>query len=87
MVYPNPYNPETAVRGTLKFLYVKPGSAARIYSLSGELVAMKDTYTNCIEWDARTIWEDKASPGVYYYVVEERANSVVARGKLFITNK
>jgi hypothetical protein len=87
VVYPNPYNPATAAGGTLKFLHVKPGSSVRIYSLSGELIAMKSSAADLIEWDARNLSKGTASPGVYFYLIAGPNKAIAARGKLFIIRK
>jgi hypothetical protein len=87
VVYPNPFNPDTAVGGNLKFLYVKPGSTARIFSLTGEYVAAVNTNTNCIEWDGRNLADSRVSPGIYYYLVEDSKRAITAKGKLFIVRR
>jgi hypothetical protein len=83
VVYPNPYNCDTAFKGTLKFLYVKPGSNVIIYTLSGELVASRRSDTNLIEWDGRNPFGERTSPGVYLYMLEEPDKGKIICGKVF----
>jgi hypothetical protein len=69
-VWPNPFNPSEAVRGTLKVSYIPEGGRLSIYTLSGEkVIVLQATSTNYIEWDGTTPKGVRVSPGVYYYLL------------------
>jgi hypothetical protein len=82
-VYPNPFNPVTAVRGTVKVLGMPVGSTFIVYTVSGELVHRQTAGGGPVEWDGRTTGGTHAATGTYYYVIREgQAN--LATGPLVI---
>jgi len=70
-VYPNPFNPKTAVRGTVKFEGLPVGSQVRLYTPAGLKVwEGKVTVPNVVEWNGKTESGRPVSPGVYPWVAE-----------------
>jgi len=68
-VWPNPFNPLTSVRGTLKCADMPDGSAFNLYTVSGETVFKAEEVGHRVEWDGKTQGGKIAAPGIYYYVV------------------
>ena len=87
LIYPNPFNPNTAVKGTLKFNNIIPGSVIRIYTISGEVVDVVDARYIRVEWDGKNRFNSTCSPGIYYWAVENMETGQVSKGKLFIINE
>ena len=86
MVYPNPFDPDTAVRGTLKVVNMPEGSTLNIYTVSGERVKSQQAgngYNGWTEWDGVSDWGKVAATGVYYYVVR-LGDKTLAEGSLII---
>jgi len=82
-VYPNPFSPDTAVRGTVKFGVVPRGSAIRIYTSRGLLVwEARDTVRAVVEWDGRARDSRRVSPGTYVWVFEH--GNAKQRGLLIV---
>jgi hypothetical protein len=85
-VFPNPFNPGRAVRGTLKFTGIPEGGEAVIYTLSGrEVRRLKGIRRHSLEWDALNEAGERVVPGVYLYLVEERNGKdrrPIGRGKI-----
>lgn len=72
-VYPNPYDPSVAVRGTLKFSGLPAGAIVHLYTLSG--VAMRTLTAGAnhrAEWDGRNEQGSPAAGGAYLYAIEYR---------------
>jgi len=70
-VYPSPYNPAKAVRGTMKFSELPPGSTVTILTLSGVKVRHLDgVVANRLEWDGRNEDGTLVGPGMYFYSIE-----------------
>ncbi|MDD5686605.1 MAG: TIGR03790 family protein [Elusimicrobia bacterium] len=78
-VYPNPYNPNTAVQGKLKVINIPVNSIMKLYSVAGELVReLKEMdYGNFgwIEWNGKNDDGDKVGRGVYIYKIEDGAGN------------
>jgi flagellar hook assembly protein FlgD len=69
-VYPNPFNPATAFKGTVKFQGVKNGGKLRIWTVSGLLVWEATAGVDPVEWDGRNKSGEKVVTGVYYWTAE-----------------
>jgi hypothetical protein len=78
-VWPNPFDPGAAVRGTVKCENMRDGSSLVIYTLSGEKVAEVLESNGYAEWDAKTKGGKTVAPGIYYYLVR-RDTEVFAKG-------
>ncbi|MDD5687375.1 MAG: FG-GAP-like repeat-containing protein [Elusimicrobia bacterium] len=78
-VYPNPYNPATAVLGKLKLINLPINSIIKLYSVTGELVReLKETdFGNLgwLEWDGKNDNGDKVGKGVYIYQIQDAAGN------------
>jgi hypothetical protein len=76
-VYPNPYNPTTAVSGKLKMINLPVNSIMKLYSVTGELVReLKEiNFGNLgwLEWDGKNDDGDKVGKGVYIYQIQDAA--------------
>jgi len=86
VVYPNPFDPDTAVRGTLKILGMPIGSTCYIYTVSGELVKTQGAgngYNGWTEWDGSTDWGKAAATGIYYYVIRS-GGQTLGRGSIIL---
>lgn len=83
-LWPNPFNPSTAVRGTLKCADMPEGSTLTIYSISGETVFNASEMGFRAEWDGRTKGGKFAASGIYYYVIR-RGNAVLLKGILILS--
>ena len=70
VIYPNPYNPDTAVNGTLKFLNLKPGTLIQLFTVSGETVCNITTKTVLTQWKGINMFGNKISPGIYFYMIK-----------------
>lgn len=81
-LWPNPFDPSVAVRGTLKAGYLPDGSL-EVYAVSGELVTRQTAQNGWMEWDGRTVAGRPCSAGIYYYVVR-RGSETVTKGVLII---
>jgi hypothetical protein len=86
VVYPNPFNPGTAVRGTLKVIGMPDGSTLNIYTVSGERIKKQESgngYNGWTEWDGRNEWGETAATGTYFYVIR-LGDRTLAEGSLVI---
>lgn len=83
IVYPNPFNRETAGNNVLKIVNLVPGSKIQIFTVSGEsVVALKaDSYK--AYWDGKNRYQAFAAAGVYYYIVTTPQKQIY-KGKLYI---
>jgi len=87
VVFPNPFNPATAVNHSLKFLNVIPGSLIIITTLSGEFVVSKNVSMIREEWDGKNSRGMAVSPGIYYYIINNMQTNQKSVGKIFIVSK
>jgi hypothetical protein len=83
--WPNPYNPNYAVRGTFKIDCLLPGDFVFFYTVSGELVNKLTAVGSQVEWNGLNQSGGRVSSGIYYWVVQ-RGNKVVSEGKLLVQN-
>jgi len=83
IVYPNPFNSEKAVNGTLKIEYLPENTRVSIYTVHGFKVYYKENTNGRIEWDGKNMEGEKVAPGIYFYIIETKNEKII--GKLFIT--
>lgn len=86
MVFPNPYNPDTAIRGTVKITGMPFGSIFNVFTVSGEIVRSQTAgngVNGWTEWDGKNNVGQIAATGIYYYVVR-LGNETLAKGALII---
>jgi len=82
-VFPNPYNPATAVRGTVKFEGLPIGTKVRIYTLRGLKVWEGEVVMPyLVEWDGRSEGGKRAAPGTYLWIAE--GDGTKERGTLIV---
>jgi uncharacterized repeat protein (TIGR01451 family) len=86
IVYPNPYNRETANGNMLKVTNVVPGSMISIFTVSGDHVSSMKAGDITVYWDGKNRYGSISSPGIYYWVVKTPDNRVY-KGKLFIVGQ
>jgi hypothetical protein len=83
IVYPNPFNSEKAVNGTLKIEYLPENTRVSIYTVHGFKVYYKENTNGRIEWNGKNMEGEKVAPGIYFYIIETKNEKII--GKLFIT--
>ncbi len=82
-VFPNPYNPATAVRGTVKFEGLPIGAIVRIYTVRGLKVWEGEVVTPFIvEWDGRSEDGKPVAPTTYLWIA--KGDGVKERGTLIV---
>jgi uncharacterized repeat protein (TIGR01451 family) len=71
-VFPNPFDPAKAVRGTVKFEGVPPLSRIRLYTTRSLRVRelVQGGSWAVVEWDGRNEDGKRVAPGVYVWIVE-----------------
>ena len=70
-VFPNPFNPTKAIRGTVKFEGLRAGSRVRVYASSGLRVWEGKGSASClVEWDGKTGDGKPVAPGAYLWTSE-----------------
>ena len=85
--YPNPFNPNTAVEGKLKFENVVPGSLITIYTLSGEVVTSLNAKERVVvKWDCTNRYGSLVSSGIYFYIIHNIHTNSMHKGKIFVVN-
>ena len=84
VVYPNPFNPSTAVGNVLKFGNLPKGSIVSIMTLSGENVINFNARTAYVYWDGKNVNGKPVSAGIYYFIIRYNSNQSVYKGKLFV---
>jgi hypothetical protein len=70
-IWPNPFVPAQAVRGTLKCFFMPEGSSLAVYTVSGEKVFEAAEEGNRVEWDGRNAKKVLAARGAYYCIVRK----------------
>jgi hypothetical protein len=93
-IWPNPFNPKTAVGGTLRISGMNSETRVMIFTLTGELVQTLDQSSSCPVpdmggmvycWDGKNKQGYLVSMGIYLYVVEQN-NQAIQRGKFLMLN-
>ena len=83
VVFPNPFNPGTAVDGVLKIENLVPGSLVQIFTLSAELVYNINSVNLTEKWSGKNMYGNIVSSGIYYYVITAPDKHVYT-GKIFV---
>jgi hypothetical protein len=86
VVYPNPFNPGTAVGNKLKITGMPAGSTFNVYTISGERAKKQDAGNGpggLTEWDCRNEAGQLVASGTYFYVVR-LGNRTLAEGPLVV---
>jgi hypothetical protein len=93
-VWPDPFNPKTAVGNTLRISCMNAQTTVSIYTISGELVQTLDQNSACQVpnmwgmvycWNGRNNKGYPVAAGIYIYVVGQN-NQVTQRGKFLMLN-
>jgi hypothetical protein len=83
-VYPNPFNPATAIGGKLKFANLPRATHISIYTISGELVNDFNPKAAVAYWDGKNINMKMSASGIYYYILKYNNDQSVLTGKIFL---
>ncbi len=86
-IYPNPFNPETAVDGVMKFANMPGQSVITIYTLTGEIVMNFYSKNSVVTWNGKNTNSRPVSPGVYYYVIRLKNSTGTLTGKIFVVKQ
>jgi hypothetical protein len=83
VVYPNPYYPASAQQGALKFINLPQGVKIKIYNICGEVVWEKETENTQggVQWYAQNNKGEKVAPGIYLYLIQDKATGRKITGK------
>ena len=82
-VFPNPFNPARAARGTVKFEGLPIGTEVRIYTPRGLKVWEGEVVTPyLVEWNGRSEDGKPVAPGTYLWIAE--GDGVKERGTLIV---
>lgn len=82
-VWPDPFNPQYAIGGTLKVGCLPPGATVSFYTVSGELVSQVNEAGGMAQWAGTNRQNLLVSSGIYFYVIQNGSN-VLGRGKFLI---
>ncbi len=85
-VWPNPFDPGTAVGGVAKFGGLAPGATIRIWTPAGRLVRELATAGTGAAWDGRTGDGRDAKSGLYWYLIEA-AGAPAVKGSLLLVRR
>lgn len=85
-VWPDPFNPSTAVGRVLKISCLPPGSNVDFYTVSGEFVRRITENGGLALWDGLNRFGSPAASGIYYFVVLSSGNAL-KEGKLLLTRR
>ncbi|PIZ14818.1 hypothetical protein COY51_07195, partial [Candidatus Desantisbacteria bacterium CG_4_10_14_0_8_um_filter_39_17] len=86
IVFPNPYKPKDAVRGTLKFNNLTSQATIKIYTIAGELVVTleENDGDGTYEWNGKNESGEEIVSGIYIYRVTNNQADKPAVGKIAI---
>ena len=83
-VWPDPFNPNYAVNGTLKVSCLPSGTTVSFFTLAGELVNQLPEVGGMIQWNGKNQQGVPVSPGIYYYVIKNGQNPL-GKGKFLVS--
>lgn len=86
-IYPNPFNPSTAVGGVMKFANMPGKSIITIYTLSGEAVMNFYSKESVVFWNGKNVNNKMVSPGIYYYIIKLQNNGGSLTGKIYVVRQ
>ncbi len=81
--WPNPYNPNYAVGGTLKVSCLPAGATVSFYTVTGELVNQVKEAGGMAQWKGTNRQGAPVSSGIYFYVIQNGSN-VLVKSKFLI---
>lgn len=87
VIYPNPFNPNTAVSNKMKFANLPRDTQISIYSLNGERVISFNAQSAYVYWDGTNSYGKAVSPGVYYYILQYNDGKARLTGKIFVVKQ
>jgi hypothetical protein len=93
-IWPNPFDPYTAVNGQLKAGYLGAGAVMTIYTISGEqVISSSQNSPDLVFQNGYMIWNGRnghslyVSTGVYYYVILNGTKMLLTGKLLVVTGK
>jgi hypothetical protein len=84
VVYPNPFNPKSAVGGVLKFANLPRNCIISIYTESGELVINFLAKASKETWNGKNSSNTMCSAGIYYFIIKDSTAKIITTGKIFM---
>jgi len=87
VVYPNPFNPNTAYNHVLKFANLPSGAQVLIYTISGEEVKSYKEQYGYVYWDGKNAYNFEVSAGIYYFEITWDNNKNTLLGKIFLVRQ
>jgi len=87
VVYPNPFNPATAVGGVAKFRNLPDGTFVELYTLAYERVRVLGSVNHRAEWDGRNEAGQPAATGVYLYRIVLPDDVPPVKGRLALIRR
>jgi hypothetical protein len=87
VVYPNPFNPATAVENKLKFANLPRGTQISIYTLNGEQLVSFAAISAYVKWDGKNSYGYMVAPGVYFYILKYNNGKTTLTGKIFVVKQ
>lgn len=82
-LWPDPFDPEKAVGGTLKVSCLPSGATVSFFTLSGEKVREIQEQGGWAFWDGRNPNGIFAAPGIYFYVIQSNGR-LLDEGKILL---
>jgi hypothetical protein len=83
-VYPNPFDPSSSVRGTVKFKGVRNGAKVLVFTASGLKVwEGSPVEDRMVEWNGRNETNKPVAPGIYIWIA--KGAGLNERGELVVT--
>jgi uncharacterized repeat protein (TIGR01451 family) len=87
VVYPNPFNPNTAYNHVLKFANLPSGAQVLIYTVSGEEVKSYKENNSYVYWDGKNAYNYDVSAGIYYFEISWDNDKDTYLGKIFLVRQ
>jgi hypothetical protein len=83
-VYPNPYDPDKALGGALKFRNMPPRTVVTIYNIAGEKVRiLESSGYGSADWNGTNGQGARVAPGLYLYILKS-PDGKSTRGKVWV---
>ena len=87
VVYPNPFNPATAIDNKLKFANLPRDTMISIYTLNGEQLVSFKAISAYVKWDGKNSYGYMVAPGIYFYILKYNNGKTVMTGKIFVVKQ
>lgn len=84
VVYPNPFNPSTAIGNKLKFANLPRDTQIIILTLNSEQIVAFNAQSAYVYWDGKNAYGKDVAPGIYYYILKYNEGRTRLVGKIFV---